>query len=411
MLGDVIPTITFTTEGGLNKSALRHANERLILNTLRLLPGASRADVARITGLSSSSVTFIVDRLIRRKVLVHEPVQDHSHVGRRPIALRLRADGMLALGVRVSLSGAGVVLSDLTGRFVRRKGVQWHPSHDVFLGRVHQSIRTIVEGVSPEKLLGAGVALPGFIECATGKIIAAENYGWIGIEAGQPLKKGLPFPFYFENAARLAALGEMWFTSDNSRLLRNFVFVSMRAGLGTGVMMDGHIFHGAFSVASEFGHMVIYPDGIKCSCGNRGCWEQYASDLALCRRYLEKSGSEATAETIVEKARRGDSTAWEVLQETAKDVALGFINLIVGLNPEAVIVDDYLADAWDLIEKTIWGVLRDRVPEYHLAGMRIFPSRHAEDGVLFGACALVFAKFFTSFDNKSSEVRSRSAST
>jgi len=400
-----LPAVTFTTGGALNKSALREANERLVLNSIRQNPCASRSDLARITGLSRSSVTFIVNRLVRKKVVCEERMENHSQVGRRPTPLRLRADAMMAVGVEISLSGARVALADLTGNMVRQKMVAWHPNPDLFLEKIHEAIRGIIEPLSPKQILGVGVGLPGFLDRATGKVIAAENFDWFGVEAGNLLRKKLACPFYFENTARLSALAEMWFCDGNRKPLRDFVFVTMRGGLGTGVMINGQILRGASSGAAEFGHTTLYAHGRRCPCGNTGCWEQYASDLALRRRYAERCGeavrdpAAAEPEAIVAMAREGDAIALRVLRETAHDAGMGFVNLIMALNPEAIIVGDYLAEGWDLVEDIVWAEVRKRVPAYYLTAVRILPSKHALDSSLLGAVALVFAQFFTSFDH------------
>ena len=109
-------------------------------------------------------------------------------------------------------------------------------------------------------------------------------------------------------------------------------------------------------------------------------------------------GAHPEPDVIVRMAREGDAVALRVLRETAHHVGLGFVNLVMALNPEAIVVGDYLAAGWDLVG-IVWSVLRSRVPSYYLAGVRIFPSEHAADSSLLGAVALVLGQFFTSFDH------------
>src|SRR5437660_8248921 len=398
-----MPAVVFTTRGGLSKSALRQANERLILNAIRQNPSMSRAYIVRMTGLSPSSVTFIVERLKRDKMIYdHEP-ENHSRVGRPPTALRLRADAKMAIGVEITLSGSNIALADLTGHLVRKTVVPWYANYELFFDRVHRAIYAMVDSLSPKQVLGVGVGLPGYIDRNSGKVLAAENLGWFGVEAGRFLRKRLAVPFYYENNAKLSALAETWSFKPGAKRLVNFVFVSMRGGLGTGVIVDGRILQGAYSGAAEFGHTILYPDGRRCPCGNSGCWEQYASDLALCRAYSQQNGGAGSthpeADAIVRLAREGDAVALRVLRETAHHVGLGFVNLVMALNPEAIVVGDYLAAGWDLVGDVVWSVLRSRVPSYYLAGVRIFPSEHAADSSLLGAVALVLGQFFTSFDH------------
>jgi predicted NBD/HSP70 family sugar kinase len=398
-----MPAVTFTTRGALRKSALRQANERLVLNTIRQNPSISRSDIARMTGLSASSVTFIVDRLMRNRWICEEKNGNHSQVGRRPTALKLRPEVMMAIGVEIARSGTRIVLADLTGAILQRKTVPWHLNNEILLDRVRTAIRSMLDRVGVKRVLGVGVSSPGTIHRPAGKV-TAENLGWNGVEVEQLLRNSLTVPFYLENNAKLSALAERWFVEPGQKLLQDFVFVTLKEGLGTGVILNGHIMQGATGAAAEFGHTIVYPDGRRCMCGNRGCWEQYASADALRRLYAEQCGSRTVkaapdAEDVISLARGGDKTAGRVLRETATQLGLGFCNLIMALNPEAIIVGDYAAVAWDLIEDCVWEVLKSRIPHYYLAGVRIFPSAHAAESSLLGALALVFSHFLTRFEH------------
>ena len=121
-------------------------------------------------------------------------------------------------------------------------------------------------------------------------------------------------------------------------------------------------------------------------------------------------GEELDASGVVRLARAGDQIALRVLDDTAHNIGLGFVSLIMAFNPEAIVVGDYLAEAWPLIESTVWSVVRSRVPAYFLTGLRITPSRHNADTALAGAVALVLTQFFQSFDRGSRTTQSGSVS-
>jgi predicted NBD/HSP70 family sugar kinase len=400
--------VTFTTRGPLNKSALRQANERLVLNAIRQNPSVSRADIARVTGLSPSSVSFILKRLISADLISEELTANHSQVGRRPTALYVRPEARTAVGAVVARSGARVVLADLNGKIMREKSVAWQSNAEAYVERVRSTICSLVEPLAPEQVLGIGVGLPGFIVRTTGRVVA-ENLGWFDVEAGAMLKRGLPFPFHYENSAKLSALAEMWFSEQAGKPLRDFVYVAASGGIGTGVITNGQVLQGSFSAASEFGHIPLFADGRPCACGSGGCWEQYSADFALSRLYGEMGGEsgEVDASEVVRLARAGQEAARRAVEETARYAAMGFSNLVWAFNPEAIVVGDWLAEAWDLIETTVWATMRRRVPAYYLNGVRIFPSQHAADSSLLGAVALVLTRYFTSF-NPGAQGRSHS---
>jgi predicted NBD/HSP70 family sugar kinase len=403
-----MPTVTFTTRGALRKSAMRQANELLALDAIRRNQPLSRTDLVRITGLSPSSVSFIVNRLARAGMVVEELVATHHQVGRRPTALRLAPDAVLAVGVHISPTESRVALADILGQVHSQKSIAWHANPEVFGSRVHAAIRAMLERARGKTVLGVGVALPGTIERTTGRVIAAENLQWYDVEAGRLLRGRLSLPFHYENSAKAAALAERFFAEPGSRPLQHFVVITPDdEGLGTGVITDGHLLQGAQCMGGEFGHIMLHPDGRLCPCGNRGCWEQYVSAPALARTYAELRGDGVDHENlleagaIVELALGGDATALNALRRSATDLGLGLINIVWALNPEAIIVGGYFARAWELVEDAVWEILKARAPRYILAGLRILPSRHAADPSLLGAFSLVFSHFFTRFEHDS----------
>jgi hypothetical protein len=110
---------------------VRQANERLILNTIRQNPLLSRTDIVRLTGLSPSAVTCIVGRLSRNRLISEEEVESQSRVGRRPMALRLRPESKMAVGVQILRPASRVALADFNGNIARSKIVRWHPNRQL----------------------------------------------------------------------------------------------------------------------------------------------------------------------------------------------------------------------------------------------------------------------------------------
>ncbi|MGH9693998.1 MAG: ROK family transcriptional regulator, partial [Bryobacteraceae bacterium] len=172
--------VTFTTSGALSKSSLRQGNERLVLNAIRQHPTLSRADIARITGLSPSTVTFIVERMLRQKLVCEERVTNHAQVGRRPTALRLRPEARVAVGVELNLTQARVTMANWTGEITKERSVPRYASPELFFNKIHDTIRTLTRAKAETEVLGVGVGLPGFSDRTTGKVIAAENFNWTG---------------------------------------------------------------------------------------------------------------------------------------------------------------------------------------------------------------------------------------
>ncbi|MFN7935895.1 MAG: ROK family transcriptional regulator [Bryobacteraceae bacterium] len=392
-------SVTVTSRGALRKSDLREANERLLLNIIRQNTGISQSDMSRMTGFAPSSIKLIVDRMRKRGLLAIGAKNGDAPMGRRPLALELCPDAMVAMGVEIALPVTRVAMADLNGRLLKQKTVAWHGNPDVLLRRVREALDGMISGLGrKQSLLGIGVSIPGTLDRGTGMVVAAENLGWVNVPLGSILTSGLETHVYYENNAILSALAERWFCEPGSKVMDNFVFLTAHDGLGTGVILDGKPLLGAYGEACEFGHVTLVPDGRPCLCGNTGCWEQYASDFALVRMY---GGTEkVTALQVVERARAGDENALRALGEAAEYVGRGIVNLNAAFNPEAIVVDGYLAAGWDLMEKRVMEVLRGRLAYRCLARMRIVKARHGSDASLMGTLALVLSGFFTEFQSR-----------
>jgi len=357
---------------------------------IREHPGISRLEIARESKLSPTAVTMITARLVQGGLLVEKKLEASSHLGRRPTALYLQANSRLAIGVEITPADAYLVLTDLTGKTVEELEVPHQADANSMLEQVHLGILKLI-GRARSPLLGVGVSLPGILDPVTGKVIAATNLRWHDVEAIAALRRDLILPFYYENNSNLSALAEWWFGSPN---LKNFVFVTFRGGIGAGLIVGGHLQQGASFRAGEFGHMSIEAKGRVCLCGNRGCWEEYASDRAIVRSYAQGGGAAESAMEIVQRARAGEEMALAVLREAAVYMALGFANIAVALNPETIVVDDFVAAGWDILEPLIWERLREQRQPFWLSDLKIVPSEHALDSSRLGAVALVLSKYF-----------------
>lgn len=400
--------VTFTTSSALRKSTLRHANERLVLNVIRSNPGVSRLDVARITGLSPSALTYVVGRLKKNKLLLEKKSSNHSQVGRKPTGLYLRSEARVVVGVEISLAESRVAAADLDGKILSCESTPWHPNARLFLNRIHHAIRGVIQERGRDNVLGVGVAVPGSVDSSTGIVQAAENLGWINVPAGEILAKGLDVRFHCENNAKLSALAERWFSPERN-FGNHFVFVSLHTGLGTGVIINGHLLHAGSAAAAEFGHVSLHLDGGRpCPCGNLGCWEQYAADFAMIRLYHEYAGSRAnghevtSAEQVVRMARENDPAAVRAVQQTATELGAGLVNLIWALNPDTIVLGDYAAEGWDLVRGPLMNAVQSRVAPYLLARLRIYPSTNGANAALLGSIAVVLDRFFHRFDHEES---------
>jgi predicted NBD/HSP70 family sugar kinase len=194
-------------------------------------------------------------------------------------------------------------------------------------------------------------------------------------------------------------MAEVWHGSIGAVRSHNLVYVHVTDGIGTGIAFDGQIYRGFNGGAGEFGHICIDVNGPQCNCGNWGCWELYASNRALVRRYQGVWGSDltrsvptpVTAKEVIVKARMGDEQAVEALRQTAHYLGIGIVNLIVSLNPEVVVVGGEIAEAWDMIGDSLVNTVGGEVFNQNRSGGRLVSSTVKESPSLVGAMLLALS--------------------
>ena len=174
----------------------------------------------------------------------------------------------------------------------------------------------------------------------------------------------MTLPVFVDNDANAAVWAEHRFGAGRGE--SHLVMVNLGTGIGGGIVLDGRVIRGRFGIAGEFGHMQVVPDGIRCECGNRGCWEQYASGNALVReaRALMSAGSpvvsdlfdrvgghpeDLTGPLVTEAARDGDPLARELLSEIGRWLGIGMADLAAALDPGTFVIGGGVSAAGDLL--------------------------------------------------------------
>lgn len=392
-----------------NHRILRDINEVIVLNIIRERQPIPRVDIAEITGLEEGTVSRIVQRFLRNGLVYEEGVGPSTPVGgRKPRYVHLNPNKSCAIGVDIGAIETLLALSDFNGRLQHVRKIPNTREPQQFLATVADEILSLVRLANPyNRLEGIGVSLIGLVDIEEGTILEGENLGWGEfIQVGKILKSKIneDVPLFFENGARLSALGEIWFGTTRLSGFRDMVFLDINEGVGTGIVVNGQLYRGFRNGAGEFGHICIDPKGPRCSCGSYGCLEVYASDLATLARYSQKatlrnqasSGEDSKIDMnlVVEQARAGHPLALEALKETARYLGIGLAPIIYALNPEAIVIGGKIAEVWPLLEQEALNSCAKRVSPLFLESTKIFASTLHVKPSLMGAIALVLAKNF-----------------
>ena len=268
----------------------------------------------------------------------------------------------LACGIDVGGTKiAGGVVDD-TGKVLEELRVE-SPATDAHA--IEAAIeRLVAELRARHEIEAVGVGAAGYIDKSRSVVLFAPNLAWRDLDLKADLEATLGLPVVVENDANAAAWGEFQFGAGHD--VDDLLLVTVGTGVGGGVVLDGSLYRGAFGVGAEIGHMRVVPDGIRCGCGNRGCFEKYASGSALVREaraaaragsllaadLLDRAGGDVDAITgplITEAARRGDPFALEQLAGIGRWLGEGIASLTAVLDPAVVVVGGGVSAADELL--------------------------------------------------------------
>jgi predicted NBD/HSP70 family sugar kinase len=380
----------------------REVNRRIILNVVRIRQPISRAEVARHTGLQRSTVSLIVDQLIKEGWIVEGAI-GHSTRGRRPIFLQLNNDQLRIIGITVRPLATRIALADVNGHFVSQESFATPEDPKKFLKLLCQRVKDFISREPNLPYEGIGISLPGRVDRETHRLTFAPNLAWHDVDVKTPLEKATGLPVELENAANACALAELYF-ERHSEGEDNLIAVAVAEGIGTGIVVNGQLLRGPSGLAGEFGHMTIEPEGLLCRCGNRGCWEMYASNQAAIRYYTEalaenRNGQrrasppdnrKITFPELLRLAEGGDIRATGALDRMANYLGVGIANLVTGLTPALIVLVGEVTLGWPRIGPIVEKVVSQRT--ISPLKTRIVPRDDALQPRLRGTVALVLQK-------------------
>jgi glucokinase-like ROK family protein len=360
----------------------------------------SRAEIARRTGLSRSTVTEIVRDLLRTE-LVAEVGTGRSRGGRRPIVLEFQDDARVILGVDIGATHVAVALTDLRGRVLAWNEAT-HPVRMDPEGTRALTIRlcdaSIPVGKSEtQQLIGIGVGVPSPVDpddpYGLSDLVLPEWEGRSGLES---LQAHYRLPVLVDNDANLGALAERWWGAG--REVDDFAYVKLATGIGLGHILGGEIYRGAAGFAGEIGHLAIDPHGEPCICGLRGCLATFVGSRALVARagalladHPESllAGRDVTIAAIEDAAIAGDRLALRVVNEAAEHLGVAVAGLLNLNNPSMVILGGGLVRVGELLLEPLREAIRSRTLVSSVAAAEIRTSELGPQAAAVGAATLV----------------------
>ncbi len=372
-----VPLDTYREEHtGADYRSLRDHNRSIILNCIRAACPIPRVVVSRTTRLSRTTVSHIVDELLAEGFVREGGTIDPTSNGGRPaISVHFQADLGYILGVDVGRTHLSLVATNMEGV------VKAHQSGPFALGLgpavcVPELIARLREFAAAndipwDSIVGIGLGIPGTL-AATTRIFSKPPHlpGWDGVDLHRELDAALDVPVYLDNDANLGALGECRY--GIGRTYDNFVYLKIGTGIGTGIIIDRHVYRGYWGFAGEIGHVIIGEDGPQCDCGIHGCLETLAGADAIvadARQGLSaariapdhrptpsvalKHIADPDISDVIRAAQAGDVACRAAIEHAGQRIGVALSSLINILNPAAIIFDGSVSKAGDILLSAI----------------------------------------------------------
>ena len=317
-----------------NQEMIRDNNRRLVLEYIVNNPPVSRAELSKHLKLTKATISAIVQDLIQQNLIL-EIGSAKTSLGRKPILLEFNQQygGSLAIDVRPRQILA--LISDLKGENCRVKEYPFHPEDRLFpllTAIIEEHLKEQEE--SKRKILGISVGIYGVVQ--NNRIIFTPYYPLPDPELGSLLEERFRIPVIVENEANLSVLGESAFHYG----CRNMIHINVHDGIGMGILIDGHLYKGKDGYAGEFGHTILFPDGKLCPCGNRGCFELYASEKAILEEYASRTGKETvTIDEFLSDYNQKAPEAYNMMELFIKYMSIGINNLINTFNTDLIVLN------------------------------------------------------------------------
>ena len=381
---------------GNNTSDLSEMNRSAIVRILQQKEICSRAEVAKMMGLTQASITKLVGSLIDMGI-VSEVGIVKGNGNRRSIGLRLNAEKNLVIGVKFSRHVFAIGVFDISGKLYTQQETEY--SLTDFAEDVIASMKSQIHELLKkyENVVAIGLAVPGPYLRKEGTIAMVTRMpNWSTVNFIDEFKHEFDKPVFIEQDANAGALAEWWF-GNHGRPLNSLAYFLAGEGVGSGIVDHDRMLLGNLGIASEIGHISIDYKGPVCECGNRGCLELYSSTMALLKKaekelpqLFEKPYENRTeaCHRIFDAARAGDKKALKLVEEIAEYLGYGCVTLINAYDPEIIVSGDSIAAADELLLPTINKIVKERTLEAISSHVKIEISKLSIDPTLYGAAAI-----------------------
>ena len=317
------------------QQSIKEGNTRLIFNTLIEYQPISRAGIKKLTKLSATTVSSLVEELINEGLVEEIGLNDTSMVGRKAVLLRLNPTGAYFLGVEITNTRLKSDLYDLSFNIIKSREREFSGSTDLTLKLMDIIEKT--KSITQNRLFGVTMGVPALVDGEAQRVVSSTVMDTLPDSkifsivsdlvpnACVSLKNNSSFVVYAEK--------------ERHKNVKNLLSVDINDGIGAGLVIDGELLQGQHGLAGEFGHLSVDYNGEKCPCGNRGCIEGLASVKAILKKMNCAYDKKLTLLDAVALVEKSDKKAVEIIDETARILAIGINSVLNLVDPDLVVIN------------------------------------------------------------------------
>ena len=391
---------------GSNLSTMKSSNKSLVLRVLNTLGQTSRSELSKVTGLTKTTITNIVNELLDSG-LIYETGVVNSSSGRKPVLLNLSKDALYSAGIYISRDFVYSNVINLKGEIKGEKRCNFDmtESESTFLSIVCECLQSAISisKVDFNKIIGVGIASIGPLDIKNGIILDPPNFrGLKSMPIVSVINKKFNLISFLDNDMNASAIAESLF--GNGKKYSNLIYIGITNGVGAGIIINNSIFKGSDGFGGEIGHTTVDIQGDICPCGNTGCLEIYASIPSVVRNVKSSiefgavsslSDSQSISWTdIVHAASKGDKLCLKALEKLVYYLSIGLVNVINIFDPEIIFIGHEIALADDLIIEPLADIVNKNILFRNSKSVRIEISSFGEYAPCIGAGSIVLEKFF-----------------
>ncbi|MDX1520592.1 MAG: ROK family transcriptional regulator [Anaerolineae bacterium] len=389
------------------KKATRHHtkahNQRLILRTIYDRGQISRADIARRTGLTRTTVSTTISKLMKDG-LVEEIGVGSSAGGKPPTLLHIVDNSRHLIGLDLANRIFQGAIFDLRGNIIHRRSLSAeNQTGEAAVKLVYDLIDELM-ALTSRPVLGIGIGTPGLMDVQQGIVRKAVNLGWYDLPLRACLQERYDLPVHIANDSQVAALAEYTFGASQGQ--QNLIVIKAGRGTSAGLIINRQLYQGTTNGASEIGHVRVVDNGEPCPCGNTGCLETVASSQALVRQaqrlaladpnsalhQFVADPARITTDTVLEAFDTGDAAIVQLVTGVGRYLGVAVAHLIGVLNIQQIIISGSLARFGDTLLVAIREAMQAYASALISADNRVEFSTLEQDIVICGTAALLLSQ-------------------